>query len=516
MEIINIQNLTFSYPNTNTPAVSSITFTANEGDLVILSGYSGSGKTTLLKCMKPEITPNGKIDGEILYKGNNITDYTPKEIASDVGYLFQNPYSGVVTDRVISELAFSMESLSYKQELMNRRIAEIVAVMGLNDMIDKSTNELSGGELQLVNLASILVTEPKVLLLDEPTAMLDPIAEEKFMSTIKKINKELNITIIYSTHNYNNLLDIADRLLVLDSGHMIANDTPKEALINLLDNGHKDLLNVYLRAWNNYGKNGSLPINMSELKDYLRNNYKKIDYKPDKEDIIETETVVNIKDIYFRYNRNSKDVIKSLTLSVNKGNVISILGGNGSGKSTLLSMLYSSRKPYKGKIKLIGDTSIMPQSVELIFTKDKVKDMLNDDAISLASDFYDKYKNSHPYDLSGGEKGLLGFLTAISKPHDILLLDEPTKGMDNQQKLILKDYILKIKEQGKTVITVTHDIEFAAHVSDKIGMMFDGNIVGEASPLDFFKDNIYYKPFISRVMKDIDDTVYLEEQLYEL
>jgi energy-coupling factor transport system ATP-binding protein len=329
------------------------------------------------------------------------------------------------------------------------------------------------------------------------------------------INKELNITVIYSTHNYNNLLDIADRLIVLDSGHIIANDTPKGALISLLDNGHKDLLNIYLRAWNHYGKDNTFPLNMSDLKDLIRSNYKKQDIKIDNS-TDNTETVIDLKSIYYRYNRNSKDVIKSLNLKVNIGNVISILGGNGSGKSTLLSIIYSSRKPYKGKVKVSEITSLMPQLTELIFTKDKVSMMLSDDAKNLAPDFYERYKDAHPYDLSGGEKGLLGFLTAISSPHDILLLDEPTKGMDNMQKNILKDYILKVKEQEKTVIIVTHDIEFASYVSDKIGMMFDGSIVGEASPLDFFKDNIYYKPFISRVMKDIDNSVYLEDQIYEI
>ena len=167
MEIIDIKNITFSYPNQKEPAVIDASFTANEGEFVILSGYSGSGKTTLLKCLKPEITPNGKVEGEIVYNGQNIAAYTPKDIASNIGYLFQNPYTQVVTDRVMSELAFSMESLSYKQDLMNRRIAEIVAIMGLEGLIDKSCDELSGGELQLINLASILVTEPKMLLLDD-------------------------------------------------------------------------------------------------------------------------------------------------------------------------------------------------------------------------------------------------------------------------------------------------------------------------------------------------------------
>ncbi|MCR4716120.1 MAG: ATP-binding cassette domain-containing protein [Lachnospiraceae bacterium] len=533
MEILKVDNLTFSYPNKDYKAIKDINLSVDEGDFVILSGYSGSGKTTLLKCLKPEIRPTGGIDGNISYNNEPLDDYEPKTIAKDIGYLFQEPSSQIVTDKVINELAFSMENLGFKQDLMERRIAELSSYFGLEALLDKNTSELSGGQMQMLNLASILTLSPKLLLLDEPTAMLDPVASESFINMVKRINKELGITIVYSTHEYSRLLDIADKMLFLKNGEVISKGDCYSALKCLIETDNLDLANANLRIWNYYNQKGDVPKSLLELRGLLKEEYKIVS-KETVEESSKTDTVtkdsskpetttkensklksvIKLKNAYFRYNKNSNDILKEMTFNVNESEVISIVGANGSGKSTLLGLINGSYKAYSGKVKILGESKLMPQLPELIFTKDKVKDMLSDYAISLAPDFYDKYKDEHPYDLSGGEKGLLAFLILVDSKADILLLDEPSKGMDKGQKQLLIDYIAAYKADNKTVVIATHDLNFAAKVSDKIAMIFDKRLIGLTNPKDFYKSNIYYKTYISRAMTDIDDDIYLEEQIY--
>lgn len=549
MEILSIKDLTFSYPNKENFALQNVNLSINSGDFVVVCGQSGSGKTTLLRMLKKEIAPHGEKQGAVYYKGENVEKLDDKISAQKIGFVFQKPDQQIVTDKVWHELAFGLESLGYDSDYIRLRVGEMANYFGITSLFRKKTTELSGGQKQLMNLASVMAMSPDVIILDEPTSQLDPITANDFITTLKKINDELGLTVIIIEHRLQEVFPIADKVAVMEDGKVICYDTPRNVCEKLSNHPMSQGFPSAVRIWQKSGSKGECPLTVKEGRNFINLNFSERKL-PLRNTIPNTEDIITLKDVFFRYEKGGNDILSGTNLSIKKGEHFCILGGNGSGKTTTLKILAGLLKPYRGKViidnnkmtkKTTADfnrlgVAMLPQNPESVFLKSRVID----DYTELCkikgiekSDYEDKINSiaeklgikdlleNHPYDLSGGEiqKCALGKVL-ISEPK-ILLLDEPTKGVDAYSKLSLSKILQEIKSDGVTIITVTHDVEFASIVADRCGLFFDGEVLSSLVPQEFFSKNNFYTTASSRISRDkfanavtVDDVVSLikEEQ----
>lgn len=549
MEILSIKDLTFSYPNKENFALQNVNLSINSGDFVVVCGQSGSGKTTLLRMLKKEIAPHGEKQGAVYYKGEDVEKLDDKISAQKIGFVFQKPDQQIVTDKVWHELAFGLESLGYDSDYIRLRVGEMANYFGITSLFRKKTTELSGGQKQLMNLASVMAMSPDVIILDEPTSQLDPITANDFITTLKKINDELGLTVIIIEHRLQEVFPIADKVAVMEDGKVICYDTPRNVCEKLSNHPMSQGFPSAIRIWQKSGSKGECPLTVKEGRNFINLNFSERKL-PLRNTIPNTEDIITLKDVFFRYEKGGNDILSGTNLSIKKGEHFCILGGNGSGKTTTLKILAGLLKPYRGKViidnnkmtkKTTADfnrlgVAMLPQNPESVFLKSRVID----DYTELCkikgiekSDYEDKINSvaeklgikdlleNHPYDLSGGEiqKCALGKVL-ISKPK-ILLLDEPTKGVDAYSKLSLSKILQEIKSDGVTIITVTHDVEFASIVADRCGLFFDGEVLSSLVPQEFFSKNNFYTTASSRISRDkfanavtVDDVVSLikEEQ----
>ena len=555
MEILRVDGLKFSYPNQLKKALNNINFSIDEGDFVLICGESGCGKSTLLRHLKPELSPHGQVSGDIYYYSQKINDYSSKQIASEIGYVLQNPDSQIVTDKVWHELAFGLENMGLDTQSIRLRVAEMASFFGIQGWFRKNVNDLSGGQKQLLNLASIMAMQPKILILDEPTSQLDPIAAKDFIDTLVRINKELSTTIIMTEHNLEDIYSVCDKVIVMEDGKVICNDTNyKVADILSGDKNHKmfkslptpskiyNQLNGYLE-----GANKS-PLTVKDCRQWLNDSMDEVTITK----LDDTETEINIdekdreiaielKDVYFQYNKISEPTIRDLSFKVYKGEIYSILGGNGTGKSTTLSLVARQRKPQRGKIFINNieikkynnknlyenNLALLPQNPQSLFLFETVKEDLEEVLILQNKDreYIDKevkrvsklldiehLLEHHPYDLSGGELQKAGMAKVMLLNPKIILLDEPTKGLDAYCKEEIGKMLLKLRDTGVTIVVVSHDIEFSARYSDRCAMFFDGSIVSEGTPKEFFLGNNFYTTVSNRIARNIfEDTLIYED-----
>lgn len=549
MEILSIKDLTFSYPNKENFALQNVNLSINSGDFVVVCGQSGSGKTTLLRMLKKEIAPYGEKQGTVFYKGEDVEKLDDKISAQKIGFVFQKPDQQIVTDKVWHELAFGLESLGYDSDYIRLRVGEMANYFGITSLFRKKTTELSGGQKQLMNLASVMAMSPDVIILDEPTSQLDPITANDFITTLKKINDELGLTVIIIEHRLQEVFPIADKVAVMEDGKVICYDTPRNVCEKLSNHPMSQGFPSAVRIWQKSGSKGECPLTVKEGRNFINSNFSERKL-PLRNTIPNTEDIITLKDVFFRYEKGGNDILSGTNLSIKKGEHFCILGGNGSGKTTTLKILAGLLKPYRGKViidnnkmtkKTTADfnrlgVAMLPQNPESVFLKSRVID----DYTELCkikgiekSDYEDKINSvaeklgiknlleNHPYDLSGGEiqKCALGKVL-ISEPK-ILLLDEPTKGVDAYSKIALSKILQEIKSDGVTIITVTHDVEFASIVADRCGLFFDGEVLSSLVPQEFFSKNNFYTTASSRISRDkfasavtVDDVVSLikEEQ----
>lgn len=555
MEILRVDGLKFSYPNQLKKALNNINFSIDEGDFVLICGESGCGKSTLLRHLKPELSPHGQVSGDIYYYSQKINDYSSKQIASEIGYVLQNPDSQIVTDKVWHELAFGLENMGLDTQSIRLRVAEMASFFGIQGWFRKNVNDLSGGQKQLLNLASIMAMQPKILILDEPTSQLDPIAAKDFIDTLVRINKELSTTIIMTEHNLEDIYSVCDKVIVMEDGKVICNDTNyKVADILSGDKNHKmfkslptpskiyNQLNGYLE-----GANKS-PLTVKDCRQWLNDSMDEVTITK----LDDTETEINIdekdreiaielKDVYFQYNKISEPTIRDLSFKVYKGEIYSILGGNGTGKSTTLSLVARQRKPQRGKIFINNiemkkynnkslyenNLALLPQNPQSLFVFETVREDLEEVLILKNKDreYIDKevkrvsklldiehLLEHHPYDLSGGELQRAGMAKVMLLNPKIILLDEPTKGLDAYCKEEIGKMLMKLRDMGVTIVVVSHDIEFSARYSDRCAMFFDGSIVSEGTPKEFFLGNNFYTTVSNRIARNIfEDTLIYED-----
>ena len=545
MESFKIEKLSFTYPNKTDKAIDDVSFTVSQGEFLLICGKSGCGKTTLLRLLKSSLSPCGKISGNVLFNGKKLSEHDAKEQTSSIGFVMQNPDNQVVTDKVWHELAFGLESLGFSTPEIRTRISEIASFFGIQNWFYKNISELSGGQKQLLNLASVMVMQPSVLILDEPTGQLDPIAAEEFLTTLKKINRELGTTIILTEHRLEDTFSLADRVIVMDDGKILANDTPYE-IGKILKTTNHDMykaLPTPVRVHNGVVNTLPCPLTVKDgrtwLLEYSEENALNPDVIPKDSKKTESDTIIEVKDAWFRYEKKLPDIVKGLNMSVSRGELFCVVGGNGTGKTTALSLICGLNTPYRGNVFINGQKisdinnlyngllGVLPQNPQSLFVKNTVyldlEEILSDEKISkedkdkriqnIASLCHlENLLDSHPYDLSGGEQQRASLAKILLKEPQILLLDEPTKGMDAQFKEEFADILMNLKSNGVTIVMVSHDIEFCAKYADRCAFFFDGNITSEGNPREFFKGKNFYTTSANRMARAcLPDAVLAED-----
>ncbi len=543
MEHFDIQNLTFSHAAAKGKlSLDGVSLRIRAGEFLVLCGRSGSGKTTLLRHLKTVLTPNGKRSGEILFCGTPLAQVSGHDQAAKIGFVMQNPDDQIVTDKVWHELAFGLESLGCDQTTMRTRVAEMACYFGIQDWFHRDVATLSGGQKQLLNLASIMAMQPEVLILDEPTSQLDPIAASDFLNTVRKINTELGTTVIITEHRLEDIFPYADRAVVMDGGKIIADDAPANVgqLLFEQNNPMFAAMPTPVRVFYGAGCTGESPLTVRQGRNWLSNEFPaapKIKAEPA---IAPTEVenpALSLKELWFRYEKDGRDILRGVSADIPAGEIYAILGGNGAGKSTTLKAVCGICRPYRGKIRLFGKPmekystkelfsgciAMLPQDPKSLFVKKTVREDLAEmtadaDKIARTAELCQitPLLESHPYDLSGGEQQRAALAKVLLTEPKLLLLDEPTKGIDSFFKETFAAILADLKKQGITIVMVSHDVEFCARYADRVSMFFDGQILTTDTPRRFFGNNSFYTTAAHRMSRHVFDMAVTAEDVIDL
>ena len=539
-----IKDLTFSYASAKgRHSLENVSLTIEQGEFLVLCGKSGSGKSTLLRQLKTVLTPNGKRTGEILFRGVPLKQVSDREQSEKIGFVMQNPDDQIVTDKVWHELAFGLESLGCDQKEMRGRVAEMACYFGIQDWFHRDVATLSGGQKQLLNLASIMAMQPEVLILDEPTSQLDPIAASDFLNTVRKINTELGTTVIITEHRLEDIFPYADRAVVMDKGRVIADDAPGKVgqLLFEQSNPMFAAMPTPVRVYYGAGGKGESPLTVRQGRSWLSREFPA---KPEKNTIpapalpekIENPALV-LKELWFRYEKDSPDILRGVSAEIPTGSLYAILGGNGAGKSTTLKAISGICRPYRGKVTLFGKPvekyksselfngclAMLPQDPKSLFVKKTVREDLSEmtkdkaaiDRIAALCQVTELL-NSHPYDLSGGEQQRAALAKVLLTKPRLLLLDEPTKGIDSFFKETFAGILSDLKKQGITIVMVSHDVEFCARYADVVSMFFDGQVLTTDTPRRFFGANSFYTTAAHRMSRHVFEGAVTAEDVIRL
>ncbi len=537
MESYTVRNLSFTYPRQQKPALRQLTFSIGQGQFVALCGPSGCGKTSLLRQLKTVLTPHGERSGEILFEDTLLSNLDQRTQSARIGFVMQSPENQIVTDKVWHELAFGLESLGLDTPAIRLRVAEMASFFGIQTWFYKNVTELSGGQKQLLNLASIMVMQPSVLILDEPTGQLDPIAAAEFLAAVGKINRELGVTVILTEHRMEEVLPLSDRVLVMDGGRLVCDGTPEDVGRQLKERHHGMFLAMPapMRIYAGVENDLPCPVTVREGRVWLDSIAQK---QPLAEMPIADTTAykakgtpaVELKEVWFRYAKEAPDVVKGLSMKVFPGEFYAILGGNGTGKSTALSLIPGINKPYRGTVRIKGQElsgisgrqlfhqmlGILPQNPQAVFVKKTVEEDLYEilseqnqtraekaDRVQRISKLccLEDLLSMHPYDLSGGEQQRAALAKVLLLQPEILLLDEPTKGLDSEFKQVFAEILRDLLQKGVAILMVSHDLEFCAKYAHRCAMFFDGNIVSSDVPRRFFSSNSFYTTAANRMAR---------------
>ncbi len=514
MDLLTVRDLTFTYPNSAAPALRNLSFSVSTGDFFVLLGRSGSGKSTLLRQLKPQLTPHGTTAGDVLFCGTPLSALPQRDTAAQIGFVQQNPQDQIVTDTVWHELAFGAESLGMAPDLIRRRVAETAAFFGLEKLFHEKTHTLSGGMLQLLNLAAAMVLQPTILILDEPTAQLDPIAAQTFLSMLQKVHRELGVTVLLTEHRTETVFAAATKAAVLEDSALLCCGSVQAVCEHLKENRSPlcAALPAPMRVWSSVDSALPCPVSVEAgqafLKTYLQS------HTPQPVKPMPTATggaaVMEARDLFFAYEETP--VLKNCSFTAHSGRLTCILGGNGAGKSTLLSLLNGRLSADSGTVHCTGKTALLPQQPQTLFTKPTLwEDLLcacdgipQKEAAArvgamIAQCGLQGLEQRHPFDLSGGELQRAALAKVLLTQPDILLLDEPTKGFDAAFKTQFAALLKTLQTQGIGILMVSHDIEFCAQYADWCALLFDGAIVSEGTPQTFFRENRFYTTQAARM-----------------
>lgn len=466
MPAIEVRSLSFAYPGADAAVLERLDWSVPQGAFALLVGGTGSGKSTLLSLLKPEIAPAGERTGDARVLGENVADMDVRASAERVGYVFQEPENQIVCETVWHEMAFGLENLGVSRDEMRRRVAETSYFFGLEDWLHRDTDTLSGGRKQLLTLAAVLALRPRVLLLDEPTSQLDPVAEKNFLHALFRVNRELGCTVVVATHQPRPMLEYATCAYRIEGGRV-------RDVVDLASLGSRE---------------GLLALDSCRPAQGAA-----------------TSAAAAIREGWFRYDRTGGWVLRRLDVTFSAGVVHAVVGGNGCGKSTMLSVLAKTAKLQRGRM-VRGTTSaaLLPQNPKALLVAETVRDELMEWASACGYGEAAAQEQTarlglaglearHPYDLSGGQRQLLALAKLLLIGPELLLLDEPTKGLDLESRRIIARALREHAQAGGTVVIATHDLDFAEQVSDDVAMMFDGEIACMEPPADFFADNVFYR-----------------------
>lgn len=520
MEILSCENVAFKYNESTDYAISDCTFSVKKGEKIMLCGASGSGKSTLLRLLKRELSPRGELSGNITLMGKDRSELSDRESAEKIGFVMQSPDSQTVCDKVSAELAFGLESFGVKSGEIQSRVGEMAAFFGIEPLYDRDISTLSGGQKQLVALCSVMVTDPDILLLDEPTAQLDPVAARELLGILDRLNKEMGVTIIIAEHDPEELFDSCDKILYLAKGKTELFGTPALTAKYFVENALEGFLPETAKAFARLCDD--LPLNVRQGGAKLE----KLGVTDiPKQAVNDTERAepyaLQCKNLWQRYEKNSPDILKGCDLGIRKGECYGLLGSNGGGKSTLLRVICGLCKPYMGTVSLFGKKqkaykngslfrgmlAFLPQEPVTMFVKESVREDLlqSGDKVTVENVSQrmgiEHLLDRHPWDLSGGEIQKCAFAKILLADPKIIVLDECTKGMDSFAKKALGDILLDLKDEGRTILLVTHDLEFAAQYCDRCGLLFDGKIVAEDNAVEFFSHNRFYTTTAARLTR---------------
>ncbi len=523
MEIIQVKNLNFIYPGCTDKVIDQVSFSVEEGEFVVVCGETGCGKTTLLRMLKKELTPFGERSGEIYYDRINLDQLEDDIAACEIGFVMQKPENQIVTDKVWHELSFGLENMGLPTPVIRRRVSEMSSYFGIGEWFHKNISELSGGQKQLLNLAAVMVMQPKILILDEPTAQLDPITAADFIATLQRLNRDFSITIIIVEHRLEEVLPIVDKVMLLEKGKLISYDTPRNVAKKLKSSAHMMYaMPGAVRLYNSFEIDTSCPLTVKEGRSFIEKCFdtkKKTLNKltKNREEIKGKEEALRFKNVWFRYHKDTADVLKGTELTIYKNEIFCILGGNASGKTTMLSVAAGLSKACSGSVHLFGkklkdykngalyqnNLALLPQDVATVFLGNTVKEDLKELELEPMVLPYDisGLLEKHPYDLSGGEQQLCALAKVLMQKPRILLLDEPTKGIDAFAKQGIIKILRDLKAAGMTLVIVTHDVEFAAEIADRCALFFDGTITSIDEPELFFAENSFYTTAANRMTR---------------
>lgn len=488
MEKIVCKNLSFTYPKSEYHALDNVEFSVNDGDFCLVIGKSAAGKSTLLKLMKKEIAPFGKLDGKM-------------DIFGTVGYVAQNVDENIVCDKVRGELSFGLTNMGMPGEQIDLLVAETASYFNLESKLDCDISSLSGGEKQTVNLAAVMIMKPDILVLDEPTSQLDPVSSERFIQMIKRLHREFGITVVMSEHSLDNLFDCASKIIFIDDGLLKCDLPPCDAakFLKSYGTGIEKIVPVQMRLFDDANT-------VSECREKLKN--RQLSPKVDNDE--KCEKAIKIRSLCFAYQKNN-DILFNLSLDVFKGKINAVLGPNSSGKSTLLKTLAGVCNAHRGKIKTDGRVSMLCQNVYDLFTKERCGDEVQFGEITQYLGI-DDIENRHPYDLSGGQAQRLALAKVLETGADIILLDEPTKSFDCVLKTKLGALLKDLCAHGKTVLLVSHDIEFVGEYADYVSFLSRGQIIGTRPRRQFFSSLNFYTTAVSKITKNIcENTVSVDD-----
>lgn len=612
MKIIELKKLSFRYSGEDKKVLSDIDLAIEEGGFYVICGASGSGKSTLLRQLKTSLQPVGQRSGRILYYGRDLEEVSQYTQSAKIGFVFQNPDTQIVTDKVWHELAFGLESIGMPQDMIRVRVAEMASYFGIQNWFYQSTDTLSGGQKQLLNLASVMVMHPKVLLLDEPVSQLDPIAAADFMATVHKLHAEFGITVIMAEHSLEEVAAYVDEVIFMKEGRLIAKGKMEE-LGNILethDPSMEEILTVPMQIARGYEKlqkkkedtafttNDRIPYTVAlgqkwmaqrfplakqeEIKGFpftkqeetekfafakqeeaqrflgakqeeagrftsvKQKEKKSLPAKDPKKqnrgkrsfDGKKIPFAIQCTELCYHYPQADVDVVEHLSLFVEEGAIFALMGGNGSGKTTTLHLLGGLLKPQKGTIEFFGRSltkykekelrngilGVLPQDPTTLFVRKTVEEDLyevleDQKEQNQIKTFFGETKQEiwqnviallgiedllkkHPYDLSGGEQQKAALAKVLLRQPAILLLDEPTKGLDAGSKKRLGELLVGLSQKKVTILMVSHDIEFCAKYATKTGLFFDGNIASMQDTKEFFVENHFYTTAANRMCRN--------------
>ncbi len=542
MPLIKVENLTYYYPETEKAALRDINLDIEEGEFILVAGGSGSGKSSFARVLAGLIPDfyGGRIGGKVFFKGKDIRTMDRRKLAREVGMVFQDPEKQIVQTYVEAEIAFGLENLGLPSSEMLHRVAEVICFMNMTPIKEAFTANLSGGQKQKLALASVLAMQPHVLILDEPTSQLDPVSAEDILNLAKRLNEEMGFTVIMIEQRLERCFHLADRVLLMERGEITCDGSAQEMARETIK---RDMPFVPPVARFFAGLNTpSVPTTVKEGRKLLRSYFKEKNFTGEKQssldvknifdgDLMEQKSVVSLKNLWFTY-PGGQEVLKDVSLDIKEGEFVAILGENGAGKSTLLKHIIGMLKPGRGRVQVLGKdiskngfkeirrfTAYLSQNPNDYLFQDTVEDELlftlknfGLKDISVVDETLEKfhlsrYRKTNPRELSSGERQRVALASVLVTGPRLIILDEPTRGVDFRLKAELGRFLQKETEKGNTVIVVTHDVEFAAEFAARTVMMFSGRIVSDGEKHDVLEKSVFYSPQIGKMCRGICEGV---------